>query len=80
MSGPGVPEDRVVLVRAPLPDGTVSVGSGTLVDRHLVLTAAHVVFGDDGAPLPQVRVGPADAPELVAADVRWPESASHRHP
>jgi len=68
-----VPDQRVVLIRAGLPDGGVSVGSGTLLDGRQVLTAAHVVFADDGDPLPTVRVGPPEAPELAAARVVWPE-------
>ena len=44
----GVAPERVVLLRAGLPEGR-SVGSGTLVAASLVLTAAHVVF-DPAAP------------------------------
>ena len=73
MSTSRVPDQRVVLIRAGLPDGGVSVGSGTLLDGRQVLTAAHVVFADDGDPLPTVRVGPPEAPELAAARVVWPE-------
>jgi len=68
-----VPDQRVVLIRAGLPDGGVSVGSGTLLDGRQVLTAAHVVFADDGDPLPTVRVGLPESPELAAARVVWPE-------
>lgn len=52
----GVSRARVMLLRADLPDGT-SVGSGTLIGPRLVLTAAHVVFDDDGAPDPGLRWG-----------------------
>ena len=73
MSTSRVPDQRVVLIRAGLPDGGVSVGSGTLLDGRQVLTAAHVVFADDGDPLPTVRVGLPESPELAAARVVWPE-------
>ena len=62
----------MLLVCADLPDG-VSVGSGTLVGPRLVLTAAHVVFDDDGMPLPGVRVGLPDA-DFARGNTVWPES------
>ena len=67
----GVPRARVMLVRADLPYGT-SVGSGTLIGPRLVLTAAHVVFDDDGAPVGSVRVGPPET-DLFDATVVWPQ-------
>ncbi|MGV1010502.1 MAG: tetratricopeptide repeat protein, partial [Dermatophilaceae bacterium] len=70
----GVPAQRVMLLRAPLPTGGFSVGSGTLVGPGLVLTAAHVVFADDGAALAGVRVGPPEDLELFTARVVWPDS------
>jgi len=65
--------ERAMLVRAAMPGGQVSVGSGTLLGDGLVLTAAHVVFGDDGRALPGVRAGPPEEPELVGASVVWPD-------
>ena len=65
-----VPAPRLMLIRAELPaDAGVSVGSGTLVGPLLVLTAAHVVFDDDGSPLEVVRVGPPEIPQLYSARV-----------
>ena len=69
----GVPAERVMLVRAKLPGGRVSVGSGTLLGDRLVLTAAHVVFGDDGGPLSAIRVGPAGMTVMPEARVLWPD-------
>jgi hypothetical protein len=68
----GAPPERVMLVRAGLPDGGVSVGSGTLVAERLVLTAAHVVFDDGGMPLRAIHVGPPGLEVLPAARVLWP--------
>jgi hypothetical protein len=68
----GVSPDRVMLLRADMPGGW-SVGSGSLVGPSLVLTAAHVVFDDDGHPADQVEVGGINAPQ-VAARVIWPTS------
>jgi tetratricopeptide (TPR) repeat protein len=51
--------------------GGLSVGSGTLVGPLLVLTAAHVVFDDDGCPASLVTVAGVQAPD-VAARVIWP--------
>jgi hypothetical protein len=72
MAGLGVPDERVMLIRADLGDG-VSVGSGTLVGPKLVLTAAHVVFGDNGEPVAMVGLGPPEA-EPVRGTVVWPGS------
>jgi Tetratricopeptide repeat len=69
----GTPAERVVLIRAELPGGGVSVGSGTLVGERLVLTAAHVVFGDDGMPLRAIHVGPPSLEVPSAGRVVWPE-------
>ena len=69
----GVPAERVMLVRAELPGGGVSVGSGTLLGERLVLTAAHVVFGDDGGPLRTIRVGPAGVTVMPEGRVLWPD-------
>src|SRR6478609_3903597 len=79
MSGVGVPRERVLLLRADLPDGeNVSVGSGTLIGPRLVLTAAHVVFDrDSGRPLAGVAAGPAAAARLSTARVVWPDSYRH---
>ena len=68
----GVSPDRVMLLRADMPGGR-SVGSGSLVGPSLVLTAAHVVFDDDGHPADQLEVGGINAPQ-VAARVIWPTS------
>ena len=62
-----------MLVRSDLPDGRVSVGSGTLIRPKLVLTAAHVVFDDDGVPFSRVRAGPPEV-KLLAARVLYPDS------
>ena len=73
MALPIAPSPRLMLVRAELPDNAgASVGSGTLVGPKLVLTAAHVVFKDDGSPLETVRTGPPEAPRLHEARVIWP--------
>src|SRR6478735_1512774 len=79
MSGVGVPRERVVLLRADLPDGeNVSVGSGTLIGPRLVLSAAHVVFDrGSGRSLAGVAAGPAAATRLSAARVVWPDSYRH---
>jgi hypothetical protein len=70
----GVPGERIMLVRGDLSlDQGVSVGSGTLIGPTLVLTAAHVVFDDDGSPLTSLRVGPPEE-TLVAARVVWPKT------
>ena len=68
----GVSPDRVMLIRADMAGGR-SVGSGTLVGPALVLTAAHVVFDDDGQPASHVEVGGVNAAP-VAARVMWPSS------
>jgi Trypsin-like peptidase domain len=71
---PGVPWERVLLVRADLADGArVSVGSGALIAPRLALTAAHVVFDKTtGSPLTGVVAGPADSADRAAARVVWP--------
>lgn len=61
-----------MLLRVDVPGGPF-VGSGTLIGPRLVLTAAHLVFGDDRAPSAGVRVGPPDA-RLVEGRVLWPDS------
>lgn len=67
----GIPGERVMLVRASLPTGRRSVGSGTLISSHLILTAAHVVFDDDGQVLEPILVGPPDE-KGVTAEIVWP--------
>ncbi|MGV9865702.1 tetratricopeptide repeat protein [Rhodococcus koreensis] len=71
---PGVPWERILLVRADLADGEhVSVGSGTLIAPRLALTAAHVVFDKTtGRPLSGVTAGASGSPDLVTARVLWP--------
>jgi hypothetical protein len=75
----GPNDQRALLVRTPLPDGGNQVGTGALIGGHLVVTAAHVVFGEDGSPLDSVRIGPAIAMEtpdwsdLHDAVVLWPK-------
>src|SRR5260370_41852280 len=69
----GVPAERVMLVRGELPGAGVSVGSGTLLGERLVLTAAHVVFGDDGGALRAVQVGPPGINLLPAGRGVWPD-------
>jgi hypothetical protein len=78
--GVGAPPERVLLLRANLPDGkSVSVGSGTLIAPRLVLTAAHVVFDQQsGRPLVDVVAGPAEWGRLPAARVVWPNAYAHR--
>jgi tetratricopeptide (TPR) repeat protein len=70
----GVRRERVLLLRADLPDGeNVSVGSATLIGPRLALTAAHLVFDRaSGAPLSGVVVGPPDARRLSTGKVLWP--------
>lgn len=74
----GPADQRALLLRTPLADGDYQVGTGTLIAERLALTAAHVVFGDDGAPLEGIRVGPVagtgppDWNGLVDAEVAWP--------
>jgi tetratricopeptide (TPR) repeat protein len=68
----GVSPDRVMLIKAAMAGGR-SVGSGTLVAPSLVLTAAHVVFDDDGRPATRVEVGGANAAP-VGARVVWPST------
>src|SRR5665809_55162 len=63
---------RVMLLRAEVPGG-VCWGSGTLIGPKLVLTAAHVVFDDDGQPLEALDLGPPES-ELFAGRVVWPSS------
>src|SRR5664279_1286656 len=77
--GVGAPPERVLLLRANLPDGkSVSVGSGTLIAPRLVLTAAHVVFDQQsGRPLVDVVAGPAEWERLPAARVVWPDAYAH---
>lgn len=72
MATHGLPDERVMLVRANMADG-VSVGSGTLVGPRLVLTAAHVVFDEDGQPAPRTQVGPPER-ELFDGRILWPDS------
>lgn len=74
----GPADQRVLLLRTPLADGEYQVGTGTLIGERLALTAAHVVFGDDGAPLDGIRIGPVidtgppDWSGLLNAAVIWP--------
>jgi tetratricopeptide (TPR) repeat protein len=70
-----VPRERVLLLRADLPDGeNVSVGSATLIGPRLALTAAHVVFDRaSGAPLSGVVVGPPDV-QGSTGKVLWPRT------
>ena len=68
-----MPGQRIVLLRSSLPDGRQRVGSGTLIGGRLVLTAAHVVFGDIGAPLSTIQVALAQESVLATGAVLWPE-------
>src|SRR5436190_23105711 len=63
---------RVVDVSASKSASALSFGSGYLVAPGLVLTARHVVCGDDGEPFrePKVRIGRHGAP--VPCQVAWP--------
>jgi hypothetical protein len=63
---------RLVDVSARTPGGRVSFGSGFVVAPGLVLTARHVVCGDDGKPLdePHVRFTGDGAP--WQARIVWP--------
>jgi tetratricopeptide (TPR) repeat protein len=63
---------RVMLITADSPGGR-SLGSGTLVAPSLVLTAAHVVFDDDGRPATAVQIS-GDNAKPVAGEVIWPSS------
>ena len=74
----GPADQRVLLLRTPLAEDDYQVGTGTLIGERLALTAAHVVFGDDGAPLDGIRIGPvidtgpSDWSGLLNAVVIWP--------
>lgn len=73
MTALGVPPERVMLVRAEISGGHgVSVGAGTLVGPRFILTAAHVVFDDDGKPLSELSAGPPEVEKLSTARVVWP--------
>src|SRR5215218_6811067 len=67
----GVAFDRVVDVRVRRPDGTTKMGSGYLVTERLVLTAAHVVFTDDGVA-GSVTLRPVGAQRPLGGRVVWP--------
>jgi Tetratricopeptide repeat len=67
----GIAFDRVVDVRAHRPDGTTAMGSGYLVAGRLVLTAAHVVFGDDGVA-GSVTLRPMGTQRPLRGRVVWP--------
>jgi hypothetical protein len=80
----GIADQRIMLLRNPLPGKKFRIGTGTLISDRLVLTAAHVVFGDDGFPLPKIKVGRAAATGppswrgLVTGNVAWPQTYSRR--
>jgi hypothetical protein len=67
----GITFERVVDVRAHRPDGTTKMGSGYLVAERLVLTAAHVVFTDDGVA-GSVTLRPVGAQRPLSGRVVWP--------
>jgi tetratricopeptide (TPR) repeat protein len=62
--------ERVVDVRARRPDGTSKMGSGYLVAERLVLTAAHVVFTDEGVA-GSVTLRPLGAQRPLGGRVVW---------
>ena len=61
LSGSGVHLDRVVAVRATLPDGREQIGSGYLTTAESVLTAAHCTFNTEtGEAAIRLRVSRAN--------------------
>ena len=75
----GAERQRALLLRAQTADGRSRIGTGTLIAKGLVLTAAHVVFGDDGSVFSELRVARhfhagelLDRQEFVSATVKWP--------
>ena len=65
---------QVIEVRAREADGEFKVGSGFLLPGGFVLTAAHVVFSEDGPPFDHVHVRMASEREFTLATVVWPAS------
>ncbi len=65
------PFARVVEVRGSGPGDTLYAGSGLLLSERVVITAAHVVFADDGSAS-EVLVRGLNDPEFMSAKVLWP--------
>ncbi|MFF4779098.1 serine protease [Microtetraspora fusca] len=62
---------RVVDVSGRTRSGRVSFGSGYLIGPGLVLTAGHVVVGEDGAPLEGLRVRFLNDGRPWACELAW---------
>jgi TPR repeat protein len=69
-----IPAYQVVEVRGRRPGQDDEVGSGFLLSDRLVLTAAHVVFAESGAPhgVVLVRLGQESDEHFFKAVVAWP--------
>jgi TPR repeat protein len=69
-----IPPHQVVEVRARRPGQDDEVGSGFLLSDRLVLTTAHLVFTESGAPsdVVPVRLGREQTEDFVRARVVWP--------
>jgi TPR repeat protein len=67
-----ITHEQIIEVRARKADGEFKVGSGLLLPGKLVLTAAHVVFSEDGAPFDPVEVRTASERGFAVATVVWP--------